>query len=80
MRTYWNYRIIRGPDPFDANEISYSFAEVHYEGEEPNLIGKDPIVPFGRTLEELHSEMMKMLEAFKKPIIDEPLPHNSEAE
>ena len=69
--SHWNYRIIKKEFPkHDENE--YQIHEVHYD-DNGKVKGwaKNPVSPFGSTLNELREDIRYQLNAFRKPVLKE---------
>lgn len=64
----WNYRVIHQvineDDIFDVHEVFYS------EEGRPELVTENSVGPMGETREELWGDLMMMMEAFAKPVLE----------
>jgi len=79
---YWDYRIVKKQFPRndddtlnDSNpeflEYQYGVHEVFYDAnDKATMVTKEPIAPYGDTVEELISNWVIISEAFSKPILD----------
>ena len=67
---YWNHRVVKHVDT-QYDETTYLIHEVYYEGDD-EIVAKtqDGVAPMGDTLEELRNELMNMLAACEKEILD----------
>ena len=67
---YWNYRVCRVEIDHDVEPYQYVIKEVHYNenGEIANWIHGESS-PYGESLEELQSDLERMAEAFKRPMV-----------
>lgn len=66
----WNYRIMRRRE---ANgERTFEIHEVYYGRDDRFVVGwsKEAIAPLGTTCTEVHQDLVKMMEAFNKPVLD----------
>jgi hypothetical protein len=74
----WNYRIVRKKntyiDPKNEKErvdYTYSIHEAYYdENGYVGAITREPVEPFGDTVEELRHSLIMMAEAFGQPVLD----------
>jgi hypothetical protein len=64
--TSWDYRLFRGEDGY------ITIGEVYYNGETPVAWSEDGVCPGGETVEEMVSELKKMLDAVQKPVFVSP--------
>jgi len=68
----WNYRIIKevvtglGEEPMDA----YGIHEVYYGPDGEPETCSEAVQPYGETLDELRSDLSRMMGAFEKPVLD----------
>jgi len=67
----WNYRIVKKEYP---DEIVYQIHEAYYDKgkKKPRSITKNPVSPFGETIEELAEDLEYFSEAFKHKILNYP--------
>jgi hypothetical protein len=64
----WNYRVLSRTHP--NGEISFGIYEVYYNQDgTPGSCTATPVEPSGETLKELKADMIRMLHAFKKPVL-----------
>ena len=64
----WNYRVIKHTTD---DVIYYGIHEVYYDDkQEPSSYSEDSIAPYGQTLEEIKSDLEKMVTALSKPVLD----------
>ena len=63
----WNHRVIRHTDPW--GDVYYTFAEVHYDKEEPIAYGTVCMV--GDDLAEMQQIADRLLAASAQPVLDE---------
>jgi len=79
--SYWNYRVVRCHDDDSANEILGTLGippqpilaihEVYYSSnDKPISWSVDHMHPQGDCIEELKGDLMHMLEACEKPVLD----------
>ena len=70
----WNYRIVRKNVYMGktiAPEVMYGIHETYYNGEDkPTAITTDHMRPYGETLDELKSDLEKMVAALDKPVLN----------
>lgn len=59
----WNYRVVKDRD----GELTLRTA--FYYGKTLNSIGKQPAFAVGGSKEDLKSDLLKMMEALKKPVL-----------
>jgi hypothetical protein len=64
--TSWDYRLFQGEDGY------ITIGEVYYNGETPVAWTESGISPGGETVEEIISELRKMLDAASRPIFHPP--------
>ena len=66
----WNHRVMKH-EKADGDDDWYQIHEVYYDSKrEPNSWTLDGIKPGGNTLENLRDELIMMLEATAKEILD----------
>ena len=66
----WNHRVMKH-EKADGGDDWYQIHEVYYNSKrEPDGWTKNGIAPGGSTLEELRDELIRMLEATEKEILD----------
>ena len=66
----WNHRVMKH-EKADGDDDWYQIHEVYYDSKrEPDRWTVDGIKPGGNTLEALRDELIKMLEATEKEILD----------
>jgi len=66
----WDHRVMR-QEKADGDDDWYQIHEVHYDSKrEVNGYTKNGITAGGHTLEELRDELIRMLEATEKEILD----------
>ena len=66
----WNHRVMKH-EKADGDDDWYQIHEVYYDSKrEPGSWTKEGIAPGGNTLEELRDELIKMLEATEKEILN----------
>jgi hypothetical protein len=53
-----------------APEVRFAIHETYYEGDKPTAITTDAMKPYGETLEELKSDLEKMVVALDKPVLE----------
>lgn len=63
----WDHRVVK---VITDNEVQYGIHEVYYDGGGV-IIGwtETPIAPFGESLDELRTELNRMMLAFDKEIV-----------
>jgi len=67
----WNYRVFRHKSTCGTDYQSFTIHECYYDSKGvPNGWTKDPIEPFGNTLEELENCCKMILKAFKEPVLE----------
>lgn len=69
----WNYRVVRKNVYMGktiAPEVQYGIHETYYSGDKPTAITTDHMRPYGETLEELKSDLEKMVAALEKPVLN----------
>lgn len=68
MSSTWNYRVMR---TVSGEETTYGVHEVFYD-ESGTVIfwTQEPVSPIGDTVEELQTELKRMIEATWKPMLD----------
>jgi CRISPR/Cas system-associated endonuclease/helicase Cas3 len=74
----WNYRVVRkktvckdSSSKKDRIDYTYAIHEAYYDKNGfAGAITRDPIEPFGETIQELRHSWVMMAEAFGKPILD----------
>lgn len=65
----WNHRVVRA---VQNGEEGYSIREVFYNDDGSiSMWTKDPIDPYGETLDGLRLTLERMLECLDKPVLDE---------
>tara|TARA_B110000027_G_scaffold118668_1_gene130844 strand:- start:956 stop:1180 length:225 start_codon:yes stop_codon:yes gene_type:complete len=71
MRRTWNHRVMKH-DKADGDDDWYQIHEVYYDDStrQPESWTVEGIAPGGYTLEDLRDELLKMLEATEKEILD----------
>ena len=65
----WNYRVVKHTHE-DTDEDFYQIHEVYYMGDQPLSITESGVKPFGNDKEELTEDMILMMQALTKPILD----------
>ena len=66
----WNHRVMKH-EKADGDDDWYQIHEVYYDSKrEPNSWTLEGIKPGGNTLEDLRDELIMMLEATEKEILD----------
>ena len=66
----WNHRVMKRVE-FDGDDDWYQIHEVFYDSNrQPESWTVEGIAPGGNTLEELRDELIRMLEATEKEILD----------
>ena len=66
----WNHRVMKH-EKADGDDDWYQIHEVYYDSKrEPDSWTKEGIKPGGNTLEDLRDELIRMLEATEKEILD----------
>lgn len=66
----WNHRVMKH-DKADGDDDWYQIHEVYYDSKrKPESWTVEGIAPGGNTLEDLRDELLKMLEATEKEILD----------
>lgn len=70
--TTWNYRVIRRDGNDHSGSVScYGIHEVYYDDTGGvTMYTKDPMDPFGESVEELRKNLEDMLLAVDKPFLD----------
>jgi len=64
----WNHRVVARKV---GEETYYGIHEVYYDSNgKPTVCTKDPVQPFGETLEELAIEIRYFAQALEKPVLD----------
>lgn len=70
----WNYRVVRKNVYMGktiAPEVQFGIHETYYnDKDEPTAITTDHMRPYGETLEELKSDLEKMVAALDKPVLN----------
>ena len=70
----WNYRVVRKNVYMGktiAPEVQFGIHETYYNGkDEPTAITTDHMSPYGGTLDELKSDLEKMVVALEKPVLN----------
>lgn len=70
--SHWNYRVIKSKD---GEDDYYQVHSIYYnDNSEISAKSLHAAKAGGNTLEELRSDLQRMLEALDKPIIDETTP------
>lgn len=66
----WNHRVMRH---VEGDEVFFQIHEVYYgieEGSNQLSWTENAIAPMGETIEDLRFELVRMLEALDKPVLD----------
>ena len=70
----WNYRVVRKNVYMGKTinpEVQFGIHETYYNSEDkPTAITTDHMRPYGETLEELKSDLEKMVAALEKPVLN----------
>lgn len=69
----WNYRIVKKQVWLGKSlgeEVQFAIHETYYDdNDKPTAITTGPMKPYGETLEELKSDLEKMVAALDKPVL-----------
>jgi len=68
----WNYRVVRKNVYMGKTitpEIQFGIHEAYYTDDIPTAITTNHMPPYGETLEELKSDLEKMVAALEKPVL-----------
>lgn len=71
--TTWNYRVVKKNVYMGktmGSEIQFGIHETYYDGDRPTAITTDKMSPYGETLEELRSDLTRMIGALEKPVLN----------